>query len=66
MALFGKEYLTSLTEENARTMAHNATTGFSGIFGSIDCMHWLGRTAHLLGRDCTKVIPKRRRVQCDT
>jgi hypothetical protein len=33
MAVFGKEYLPSLTEQhNARIMAHNATIGFYGMF----------------------------------
>jgi hypothetical protein len=39
--VFGAEYMRLLTEQNTtRLLAIGASRGFSGILGSIDCMHW--------------------------
>jgi hypothetical protein len=39
--LFGLQYLRKLTIEDIECMLHmGEARGFSGMFGSIDCMHW--------------------------
>jgi hypothetical protein len=39
--VFGKEYLRSPnTIDVARLLQKGETCGFSGILGSVDCMHW--------------------------
>ena len=39
--VFSKEYLRKPNSENiARLLTHGKRQGFSGMLGSIDCMHW--------------------------
>jgi hypothetical protein len=39
--VFGPEYMRLLNEQDtARLLAIGESRGFSGILGSIDCMHW--------------------------
>ena len=41
IALFGEEYLRPPNEnDTARLLALGEERGFSGMLGSIDCMHW--------------------------
>jgi hypothetical protein len=54
--VFGVEYLRELNlEETQRLLSINKKRGFSGMLGSIDCMHWSGRTALLHGRGSIQV-----------
>jgi hypothetical protein len=47
---FGTVYLREPTiEDIARLLPINEARGFLGMIGSIDCMHWSGRTACLHG-----------------
>jgi hypothetical protein len=56
VAVFGKDYLRAQNEQDtARIFAQNAAIGFLGA--SIGCIG-VGRTVHLLGKDCTKDIPE--------
>ena len=39
--VFSKEYVRKPNNEDiARLLAHGEYRGFSGVLGSIDCMHW--------------------------
>ncbi|CAM6098600.1 unnamed protein product [Calypogeia fissa] len=41
VSCFGEEYLQEPTQANIRRhMETNATRGFVGMFGSLDCTHW--------------------------
>ena len=41
VAIFLEQYLRSLNNEDiAKLLAHGQNRGFSGMLGSIDCMHW--------------------------
>ena len=43
--IFSEEYLRSPNNEDiARLLAHGQSLGFSGVLGSIDCMHWKWKT----------------------
>jgi hypothetical protein len=54
VAVFAKFYLRAQTEEVNLDIGTKCGERFSGMLGSIDYMHWVGRIAHLLGRKCTK------------
>jgi hypothetical protein len=38
--LFGPEYLRAPNEDTKRLMKINEARGWSGMLGSIDCVHW--------------------------
>ena len=41
VAIFLEEYLRSPNNDDiTRLLAHSQNRGFSGMLGSIDCMHW--------------------------
>lgn len=49
-AIFGAEYMRRLNNEDiARLLQIGETRGFSGMLGSIGCMHWDGKIVSLHG-----------------
>ncbi|GKD39522.1 ALP1-like protein [Tanacetum coccineum] len=55
ISLYKAEYLRKSTLEDVENIynKHLTTHGFSGMLGSIDCMHWNGKIVQFHGRDNT-------------
>jgi hypothetical protein len=59
IAVFGDTYLRLPTvQDTAQILTFNDARGFPGMLGSIDYMHWNGRTVRFPGRECTRVTKK--------
>ena len=62
IGLFGKEYLRAPTAGDIlKILKMNESRGFPGMMGSVDCMHWDGKTVLRLGRECIKADTKNQR-----
>jgi hypothetical protein len=54
IAVFGEYYLAEPKDDTARLLSINKSREFLNMLGSIDCMHWQGRTILLVGKGSSK------------
>ncbi|XP_047962012.1 uncharacterized protein LOC125206833 [Salvia hispanica] len=58
--IFGDTYLWKPIPQDCQELMtmHGSRHGFPGMLGSIDCMHWKGRTAPPYGKGCRQLVSR--------